>query len=576
MRTHAAPRRDIALDLLVALAFGLFAFAVHAFQFNRSNNFFHIPIVLDWHLDPLFAADPFVLALQSYATPFYVLLRPIIDADTVMPVFHLLFALCRGLTLFALLQLGRAMGLADARGVIAFALVVAAARASYGSSPVGDGGLFINYMTHTEFAQAFAILGIAMAIRGRPAAAGFAGGLAFAINAFVGVWALVPIGGLAAIDVLRGRLPALRRWLVGAACFAIPAVPVALFIVAAQREAGTLDVSYREYLQFYYGHHFFIGWSSWGARLTTACAMAAGGLATLLLLPRWRPLLAFVLFVGIFLVGIVVGEVATSRLVLNLHMLRSDGLMLWLAIAAVAAASLPRLQGGAAVTRIGAMAALAGLLLGAWWLAALGMALQVLLPARAFARGRGLAPRLMGFALAARGEAGAMAASGRALAPAALALGAIAVIAWVLPDPRYIPDPVRGPTLFQLEGSSPVVPAWRDVKAWAMRETPAEARFLIPLEFSDFLSGTRRRVWVSQAEGGTAPWAPQTYRDWRRRYDEVAALRTEEEALAYARARGLDYVIFDKRPRRPRGPEYRGQTSAVFENPWFAVVRVPR
>lgn len=576
MTTLAARRADLRIDLLVALGFAVFAFVVHEFQFNRSNNFYHIPIVLDWHRDPLFADDPFVTALQTYATPFYFLLRPVTDADNVALVFHLLFAACRGLTLFAMIQLARAVGLADARLVVAFALIVAAAKASYGSSPVGDGTLFTNYMTHSEFAQAFAILGIAWAIAGRPAASGAAAGLAFATNAFIGIWTLFPVGVVALLDMLRDGKPALRRWLVAAACFAVPALPVVGWILLTQDGAAETGFSYREFLQFYYGAHFFIGWSDWPQRFTLFSAMMAAGVAATLLLPQWRPLVVVSCTANLFAAGVMVGEKAQSRLLLNLHLLRSDGLMIWLAIGIVAAASLPRLLRGPLVTRIGALTALAGLLLGAWPLVLAGMLLQAAVPLR-IAIGAGAGTQRLGtFVAAAQPMASAADATPRSMAPLAIAVAVIAVFAWTLPALRTGPDAARGPSLHDLEGSDPRVSDWLNVKRWAAGNTPAEARFLIPPEFSDFLTGTRRRIWVSQAEGAPVMWAPHTYADWRRRLDETAALQTEQEALAYARRNGLDYVVFDKRPRRRNAPVYEVKTPAVFENRWFAVVPVPR
>jgi len=81
-------------------------------------------------------------------------------------------------------------------------------------------------------AHAAALFAIANLVRGKLVRAGGLTGVAFALNAFVGIWTLVPMAAgalryLAAPAGAAGRTGRLRTMLLAGAAFAVPAAPVA-------------------------------------------------------------------------------------------------------------------------------------------------------------------------------------------------------------------------------------------------------------------------------------------------------------------------------------------------------------
>ena len=163
------------------------------YRFDVSNNAFHIPIVMRFAKLPQFADDPFVLSLRRFVSPVYPLLSLIATDSNVAALFFAGLAATHLLTFLAFLRVGEACGIKRWREQTAFVFLVVASQALYGYSPVGADGLLIDYFTHTELAQAIALFAIANVLRDRLVRSGALAGLAFAVNAFVGVWMLAPI-----------------------------------------------------------------------------------------------------------------------------------------------------------------------------------------------------------------------------------------------------------------------------------------------------------------------------------------------------------------------------------------------
>ena len=75
-----------------------------------------------------------------------------------------------------------------------------------GFSAAGDGGLFINYFTHSELANATNLLAIWCAARGRFTEAFACNGVTFFLNAFMAVWNAVPLGLIAILLLVRREI----------------------------------------------------------------------------------------------------------------------------------------------------------------------------------------------------------------------------------------------------------------------------------------------------------------------------------------------------------------------------------
>ena len=534
------------------------------YSFDFGNNAFHIPIVLRFAELPQFADDPFVLSLGRFVSPVYPLLSLVATEDNAPALFFAGLACAHLLTFYALLRIGALCGVEGRVEQAAFVFLLVATRGLYWNSPVGADGMLGDAFSHTEVARAVALLALAGLLCGRAVRAGALAGLAFAINAFVGLWTLVPVAVWHALAPMAGagRAARLRSLLRAGAAFAVPAAPVAVWIAAASA-GGAADFDYRAFLLDYYPNHFFLHASSPWQVARLACAVLAGGLAAGLL-DRGRGVpLVLASLAGVFVAGVPVGMFVESRLVLNLHLLRVDGMMVMLSAALVAAATVAQVRRGRPVALAAAALACLGLFAGFWPVVAAAMLLAhgprvwpaldraprwPRAPRRVAARATWPVPRRVAF-----------------LAGVLVLAGGGSLYAWSL---RQV-QPAGPPSNRDLVGGDPPVRDWLAVKLWARRATPADAVFLLPPGLDDgFRTGARRRVWVGWKDGATAMWAPWTYHAWRRRREETRGLDGLGPSLAYACAHDITHVVLDLRPRGgiPADP-----ARAVFLNRWFEV-----
>jgi hypothetical protein len=542
-----------ALTILFCAVLAPASVHLQGFEFGIDNNVFHVPIVLRWYDLPQFSHDPVIQSLRHYATPVFPLLGLFTDASNIAAVFHAAFLLTRALTIFALLAVMRSFGLRGPWLAVAGAASIFVS-ALYGETAIGRDELLVDIFTHTALAQAVALLSIAALVRGKLTLAAIATGLTFDLNAMVGIWMLAPLGLVLAVHL---RKPGAWRTIVRAgAAFSATALAVALWIALSQKfSAPAFD--YRSYLQAYYPYHFFIGWADWPARIALLLQLASGFLAATLL-PRHRANAALILLAlaVLFGAGVVVGQTSHSRLFLNLHLLRADGMLTWMAVPLVLTASVAALARKAFVPAIGAIVAVAGLIAADWRLVLFGLLLQA--GARLMARrqpGRVNAVARQPLLLAAIGAASLLALATQTRYSA-------------MPAP---PGPHDVPSDQQLAGLSPRAPEWREVTRWAEAATPPDALFIIPPKL-DFVAP--RRIWVDWKEGAAVMWAPDIYATWHARSMELSSLRSAPAVLAYACRHHIDYAVFDRRPGRAlTGTD--ALSRPLFVNRWFAVFRVP-
>lgn len=545
--------------LLACLA-AVLSIVLQGFEFGINNNVFHIPIVLRMYDLPQFAHDPMIQSLHKFVSPVYPLLAHVSTEANIAFVFFACHLLTRVLTFYALVMIMKASGLAERRLWVATMILVFTG--IYGLSPVGKDGMLIEYFTHTELAQGFALLSAAFLMRGRVGWAAFTSALAFDVNAFVGVWMLVPLG---IACLLRLRDGGKRDVAVAAAVFFVVALPVVLWMRSVVHEAP-LTFDFQAYLRFYFPQHFFLDASSPSDIAKVLGIALAGILAVRFLAPGGTQVL--VGWLVVFALGAVIGATVHSPLVLRLHLLRVDGLIVMASVTLAVSAAVSMWD----PTRAGRSMASAAILYGL-------VTAQYLVPAVAFVlviageRGLGEGSSFLASiqtraaswltAIAARPTPYALAACTMLLAYGGL--DAYATRTGRLAD-GAIPT-ARDDDLF--EGDWPKAPQWREVQLWARHTTSPNATFLVPRWPLGFRVGARRVAWVDAKEGASVMWAPETYDTWHSRFKDVSALRTLQDQLTYARAHDLSYVVIDKRSVTPDT----GQTepTPLFANAVFAV-----
>lgn len=542
---------------LICLGLALLSVALQGFQIGVDNNVFHLPIVLRWYDLPQFADDPVIQSLRRYSTPVFTALSWIVNEQNVSAVFFVAHLATRFLTFLGLAQIGCAVGLSGVK-LIALLATLALSSVLYGNSGIGRDELLVGVFTHTALAQAAALFVIAWLIRGRLMAACLTAAIAFDLNVMVGVWMTVPIAAAALADLMR-RHTDLKHVLLCAAVFALVSAPVTAWILSDQnfRSPG---FDYRAFLTDYYPFHFFIGWAPWPERISLALQVA-GGLAAIRFLPR-QGFSAAVVLIGLsvlFLAGALLDQATHSRFILNLHLLRVDAMIAWMAALLMAAAAIGALESLRLALIPGATAILFGLVIGQWWLAATGMVLVWI--ATVLRRLQTTTPALQrtspwparAVPVVLTGIVGLAAVGGGAYAAK--------------------PSSPKGgapPSDAELAGLRPAASQWLQVAEWARQATPSTTIFLVPWKL-DFTVASKRRSWVGWKEGAAAMWAPETYAGWRERGDEVRALHDVRSELAYACQRHIDYVVLDKRPGKSL-PGAATMQPVAYANRWFSVV----
>ena len=537
---------------------------MQGFLFSVSNNEFHIPLALRYYELPQFAHDAFTQSLPRYTSAIYPLMSLVATTDNLPALFFAAHCVGRFLTLYALARIIGGLGVVSL-GRCAAMLLVVLAPAAYGATAVSWQDLLPRYFTHSSLAQSFDLLAVAGLLEGRVIVACVFSAVAFDLNAFIGVWMAGPLlfASLAAAPGDWGVR--LRRLGIGAALGFLVALPVLAWIVLSLKP-GPLGFDFRAYLWSYFPGHFFLQAAEPGAALRLLLCIASAALALSLLAGRaGRAGRVGVAVLGgwaaVFLLGGIVGVVATSPLLFNLHLLRVDGPITLLAITATAAvavregwrADLPGVAAGFLIA--------AGLLVDGWAVVLCGLGIIHVFASghvgpsrwmRIVGRNPALRPVflavLLATALIANGPLGRMAA------------GAVA------------DGEDAGPHDRARAGRWAYVSDWLDVKLWIRDNTPAASVFLIPLRRNGFVSDAVRVAWVNWKAGGAVMWAPDYYRTWNERYQAVEALASSAARLRYACAHGIDYLVLERLVVGDGGT-LEG-LSPVFSNAGLAVYKV--
>ena len=604
----AAPQpRRFGVVVCAAVCYGLLPLFLAAisvaqtgFRFPVSNNVFHIPYVLRFDTQPEFAQDAFCATLSRFTSIVWPLLRLVADEANVERLFMGAHFVGRAAAFAAMLYLAAGLGVRSLHARLGLGLALGFSPWLLGSSVVGEHGMFINYLTHSELTWPLIFLALGWAVRSRFMLAAAAAGLTFAVNAFVGIWLVLATGVAATLS--RPRLGAMRVFR-AAAAFAVFSAPVAIWIAVSVSGADAqVDFSYIGYIRQYYPDHFLIEATTPTALANFALLTSCGFLAARLVPESgfWTRLQLGL--VALFLIGLPLPYLFDSRFVFNLHLLRSAGLEQAMAVVLCAiagcrlafAASAPqsrRLLGIAILitlcstgrSRSGlvfvAAALLAAILYDSdlarhWHRVAAGLqrytkwlqALLAMLFVGALFKHTSLqpedvAPAAWLSAALALALAGVLASrwTGHALVPAVLCVS-IALAA----GPAFLPRLLVPADLQErVAAASALDRDWATVTGW-IRNSDLHGPFIVPLDeylYEDFTLRTRRPVWVDWKQGAAVMWQPSFYRQWAPRYASVKALSDASGLVAYAREqRVFNLLIRSNAPGCPESSHLRTAT----------------
>lgn len=554
----AAHRRRALWDGVLATLLGsALSLLLSGFVAGTSNNVFHLPILARLYELPEFAQDPFVQSLRAFASGLWMLLEGSAPWIEPAPLLLALFVAARLCTFAALMLMARSCGLRGRPALLAFAVAVALSPSLRGEAYAGQAGLFIHYFSHSELAAATSLLVFAAGMRRCFAWALLALGLTFFINAFMAVWC-VPVLALMAAQHFRRRPLALRqawpRLTLAAAGAALLALPVVWRMLSAGVLAGANAPAfdYEAFLAELYPYHFLASYTSPSGWAGLAVIAAVAWLATGALVPpaaRRSLRLAWIACVGVYAVGIVLPWLTDSRLLLNLHLLRSSANLHFLAVLALSVVLVQALGRAWAVRRCGGAALLAVAALASK--ASLAGAVLLLLW-----RGRD-DPLRWPASMARRVEP---------VLAVACALLVVAGQVMLAQRQHAINESLRRS-----------IDEWRDLAQAIARQVPPGVPVMIPLQAAPGEPGpadaevfeieSRHPVWVNAKRGAAVMWQPGYHQIWSQRMQEQGALVGWPQRLDYARRHGIGAIV-----ERCRGlPQVAAERLLHRAGPWCAV-----
>ena len=329
------------LAMLALIASAVVQLYLVGFRYGESNNLFHIPLVLRLDQLPAFHDDAYYQTLGNFTSSLWWLLRQFADESLAPPTFLILHIAGRIATIIVFWWL-LAKPLPEIRLRLLALLIATWSPSLWGTTEVGNHGLFVDYLSHTEFAWPFLLGCLACGDRGHVRSAAVLAALTFSLNAFVGIWCCV---ALATGLLIRRPWPPMKSMLQAAVLFAITAAPILAWIVHASLIADVHDqsFSFRDYIRNYYPNHFLIEAASPSALINLAAMTATALIACRWM--KWTFWTAVIAgFSAIFLIGIPLPYLFDNRFVFNLHLLRVDGPIHMLSVPLILLAGLRHLS----------------------------------------------------------------------------------------------------------------------------------------------------------------------------------------------------------------------------------------
>jgi len=512
------------------------------------NDLYFLPILGALYDLPQFANDTFIQSLRHYASGPWMLLSGLANYVPVSALSLVLGFFSRWLAFAGFGLCATLLGAHARKEQILLAFLLCATPLLRGQSWAGDGGLFINYFTHSEVANGLTLIFLYALIRQHLVLACVLEGLIFFDNAFIGVWDGVVALAVVAVLMADGRLrmgTVIKSVAIGAIPAILLAAPVLLNILHNPDFGKPPNFDYVAFLEEFWPYHFIFRDVPLSDKFNLALLIVLGFGSFALLGREGRPFAAaLAALLGLYAIGIVLPAFTHSPTILNLHLLRDSTILQLIAVLAALTLAVK------------------------WWFSdrpaysrALGplLAMVLCIPMRTTT----FQPVLH-----------------LAIACGLLFLSKRANLSSILPAalvhnsrlPRLISVSLIVIGLGVITASNWIVniratswiAEWDQAGLWAKQHTAPDAVFLMPtwyfrgavgrtqsgsvqdaavLNAGTFQYSSQRRVWVDFRNGAAVMWFPSYYDEWRRKVLEVNRLTSPDKEAAYARKNGITYII---------------------------------
>ena len=520
------------------------------------NDIYFQPILAGLYGEPQFANDAFIQSLRYYSSGLWMFLS---GAEQYIDTYWLLLGLhftSGTLTFIGFLTCATLLGIRAWDKRLFLTGLLCATSFLRGQSLAGDGGLFINYFTHSELDNGLTLILLYMLLRRWLMAAIVIDGVIFFFNAFIGVWNTVMIIGVAATMAFRGALT-WRQVIVQGSVGAMLATPLALPVlhnILTNPDFGkTLGFDYVTYLEEFWPYHFLIWDIGWRERLGLS-AIVALGIISFSAFGRLATffLVAFTSLIAVYATGVIVPYLTHNAVLLNLHLLRSSTML----------------------QLIGTFACLA--LATRWWFSDKPIESNVFAPLLVLVMC--LPTKMTTIDASVRASAAflviavALLPKARQRIPETLWRPALRSKLWVSAIVAATFAVVVGVKTITNYRDASLLTEWRMIGRWARANTSPTDLFLLPtwnfrglpspsetdeesraiLASGAFEAISHRAVWIDFRDGAAVMWSPSYYQQWHQRVIEVNSLLSINERLGYAEAHGIKYLIDLCRPDFPR------------------------
>jgi len=533
------------------------------------NDLYFLPILGALYDLPQFAHDTFIQSLRHYASGPWMLLSGLANYVPVSALSLVFGFLSRWL---AFLGFGLCAGLLGAtarREQILLALLLCATSLLRGQSWAGDGGLFINYFTHSELANGLTLVFLFALIRQHLVLACVLEGLIFFDNAFIAVWDGVMAAAVVGVLLAQGQLQIgtlVKRIAIGAIPAILLAAPVLLNILHNPDFGKPLDFDYVAFLEEFWPYHFIFHDTPLSDKLNLFLLIVLSFGSFAILGRPGRPFAAgFAGLLGLYVVGIVLPAFTHSPTILNLHLLRDSTILQLLGVLAAMTVTVK------------------------WWFSdqpawsrALGPLLAVVLcvPMRTttfqpvfhlaiacgllFLSTRPNLPALLPFVRLRDTKLPRLI----AISLIVIGLGVITASNWAtnLRAINWIAEWDRAGH-WAREHTAPdsvfLMPTWY-FRGAVGRTEPGSVQDAAILNAGTFQYSAQRRVWVDFRNGAAVMWFPSYHDEWRRKVVEVNRLTDPGKEAAYARRNGITYIIDVCSAGKPGALQYASERLCIF------------
>jgi len=569
--------------LLIVLTATVASLGATGFQYGVSNNVFHIPYVLRYSELPIFQNDAFYGSLAKFTSIIWPALRFISSNQNVEQIFFISHFASRFFAFAAIFWFFKTNCFSHRNAIPLSIAATVVCPWLMNASGVGGHGLFLKYFTHSEVTWGPLIAALVAAQNGRLKLAAVFSGLAFLINAFVGIWLAFVI----AIAVLFNNKQR-KDWrliIQSLSWFFLICLPVILWIAFSLKDHKPHPVfSYIEYIRAYYPGHFLIE-STPGYALRNLGFIVYCGLVSAYLVKHqqfWVTVIGALLL--LLMIGCVVPYVLNERFIFNLHLLRSAGVLQFVATILLLSTCVSALLDDSKPVEIRIIATIGTvsfitfypepiyLLSGAAALSLL--ALYNLKNTSMFLSNELRRFNLINFKYASALIVAFSVATdffyvGASLGTIARWVTIIGLIVCLQKHKFGKLMDISFPMIFILLISIILYQTihWRYVSAgqnesskmmskteminW-VRNSQIPGPFLFPISgqngegFDEFQLITQKPVWVDWKQGAAVMWEPSFYTQWMPRFKEVCSLETTEDFYTYATQKEIPYLVLPK------------------------------